>query len=49
LPLLLGFRTLEQLGGPRSQRNQAFQRCSILAIPLLMLLDASGDLGLLFL
>jgi hypothetical protein len=49
LPLLLGFRTLEQLGGPRSQRNQAFQRCPILAIPLLVLLDADGDLGLLVL
>jgi hypothetical protein len=45
---LVGFRTLEQLDGPRSQRNQAFQRCPILAIALLMLLDTDGDLGLLF-
>jgi hypothetical protein len=42
-------RTLEQLGSPRSQRNQAFQCCPILALALLVLLDASGDLGLLFL
>jgi hypothetical protein len=49
LPLLVGFRTLEQLGGPRSQRNQTFQRCPILVVALLVLLDASGDLGLLFL
>jgi hypothetical protein len=46
LPLSLGFRTLEQFGGPGSKRNQTFQRCPILALPLLVLLDASGDLGL---
>ncbi|MFZ2138336.1 MAG: hypothetical protein WAV78_15640 [Xanthobacteraceae bacterium] len=49
LPLLLGFRTLEQFSGPGSQGNQAFQRCAILCVTLLVLLDASGDLGLLFL
>jgi hypothetical protein len=46
---LLGFRTLEQFSGPGSQGNQAFQRCAILCVTLLVLLDASGDLGLLFL
>jgi hypothetical protein len=48
LPFLVGFRTLEQLlGSPRSHGNQTFQRCPIFVVPLLVLLDASGDLGLL--
>ena len=39
----------EQFSGPGSQRNQAFQRCAILCVALLVLLDPSGNLGLLLL
>jgi hypothetical protein len=46
LALLFGFRTLEQLGRARSQRNQAFQRRSEVSLAILMLLDAQRDLGL---
>src|ERR1700738_5235902 len=46
---LLGWSKRAAFSVPGSQGNQAFQRCAILCVTLLVLLDASGDLGLLFL
>jgi hypothetical protein len=43
------FSNARMLGGLRSQRNQAFRRCAVLCVPLLVLLDPSRDLGLPFL
>ena len=37
---MLRFRTLEKIGCPRSQRNQAFQRVAVVTVTLLVLLDA---------
>jgi hypothetical protein len=46
---LLRFRTLEKIGCPRSQRNEAFQRVAVVTVALLVLLDARNyrDLPLL--
>jgi hypothetical protein len=47
LALLLGFRTLEQVRGAGSHRNQSFQCGSERIVASLVLLDAGGNLCLL--
>jgi hypothetical protein len=44
--LLLGFRTLEDLCGSRSHRNQAFQGRPVVTLVFLMLLNAQREFGL---
>jgi hypothetical protein len=42
----LNFRTLEEIGSPRGQRDQAFQRRSEVSLAILVLFNAERDLCL---
>ena len=46
LALLLGFRMVEQLSGPRSHGNQGFQCRAVIALAVVVLLNPKSDLGL---